>query len=108
MVTAIHMGLRRGELFNLRWFDVDFGRGLVNVRNTKTDRDRAVPMNATVRAVLEAQPKTSAYVFPRPKTGGRLVDIKYKFHAARTAAKLADIRFHDLRPRRRRGWLTRA
>ncbi len=97
VIMAIHTGMRRGEIFNLSWFDVDFARGIVHVRNTKTNKDRVVPMNATVRGMLERQPKASAYVFPSPKTGGRLVDVKRKFDEARKAAGIADFRFHDLR-----------
>ncbi len=88
--------MRRGELFNLKWFDVDFARGVIHVRNTKTDRDRVVPMNEDVRQMLERQPKASGYVFPSPRTGERLVDIKYKFDEARKAAGISDFRFHDL------------
>ena len=81
----------------MKWFDVDFTRGVIHVRQTKTDRDRVVPMNREVREMLERQPKASGYVFPSPKTGGRLIDIKHKFDEARTAAGIKDFRFHDLR-----------
>jgi integrase len=50
-----------------------------------------------VREMLERQPKASGYVFPSPKTGERLIDIKRKVDEARTAAKIKDFRFHDLR-----------
>lgn len=97
VIAAINTGMRRGELFNLKWFDVDFARGVIHVRQTKTDKDRVVPMNETVRGLLESRPRTSGYVFPSPKTGGRLIEIKHKFDEARTAAKIKDFRFHDLR-----------
>ena len=61
--------MRRGEIFSLKWFDVDFGRGLINVRNTKGGSDRLVPMNAVVRALLESLPKSSGYV-PPPRARG--------------------------------------
>ena len=40
---------------------------------------------------------TSGYVFPSPKTGGRMIDLKTSFRAAVDAAKIRDFRFHDLR-----------
>jgi integrase len=89
--------MRQGEIFSLRWFDVDFGRGLINVRNTKTGKDRSVPMNSVVRELLESLPKASGFVFPSPRTKERLVSVKKSSEAARTAAKLSDFRFHDLR-----------
>ncbi|MGB8509816.1 MAG: site-specific integrase [Pyrinomonadaceae bacterium] len=97
VVMAINTGMRRGELFKLRWFDVDFPRGVIHVRDTKSAKDRVVPMNAAVREMLERQPKTSGHVLPSPKTGGQLVDIKNPFGAACETAKIKDLRFHDLR-----------
>lgn len=57
----------------------------------------AGPINKAVREMLERQPRKSGYVFPSPRTGERLVDIKHKFDEVRTAAKISDFRFHDLR-----------
>lgn len=54
-------------------------------------------MSEAVRAILERRPKTAAYVFPSPKTGRQLVDIKRPFGLACDAAKVKDLRFHDLR-----------
>jgi integrase len=50
-------GLRRGELCNLKWQDVDFGRKLLIVRNsdtfkTKSGRNRVVPLSDTAISVL--------------------------------------------------------
>jgi integrase len=88
---------REREIFNLQWFDVDFGRGLLHVRNTKSGRDRDVPINAVVRCLLESLPKSSGYVFPSSKTGGQMADVKSRFNPACDAAGLKGLRFHDLR-----------
>jgi integrase len=93
----------------LQWFDLNFERGLIHVRNTKNGKDRLIPMNATVRALLENQPKTSSYVFPSPRTGERLVEIKYSFVRAIKGAKITAYAFPtsatrgDRHGRRRRG-----
>ncbi|MDX6695584.1 MAG: hypothetical protein QOF02_3187 [Blastocatellia bacterium] len=97
VTMALHTGMRRGEIFSLQWFDVNFEREAIHLRQTKSGKDRLVPMNSTVRAMLESLPKSSGYVFPSPKTGGRLIDIKVGFMRAVVAAKLKDFRFHDLR-----------
>jgi len=34
VTVALHTGMRRGEIFNLTWFDLDFDRGVMNVRKT--------------------------------------------------------------------------
>jgi integrase len=99
VMMALHTGMRRGEIFSLKWFDVSFEREFesINVRNTKSGKDRVIPLNSTALAMLRSLPKSSAYVFPSPRTKERLVDIKVGFTRAVKAAKLADFRFHDLR-----------
>jgi integrase len=70
---------------------------LLNVRNTKSGKDRLVPVISVVRQLLESLPKSSGHVFPSPHTRGRPVDVKASFSAARAAAKISEFRFHDLR-----------
>lgn len=61
---AYTMGLRFGELFNLRWADVDFERRIVKIRNhdatkitppfvTKNGRERAVPLPNCTKEILQ-------------------------------------------------------
>ena len=45
VVIAIGTGMRRGDLFKLKWEKIDFQRGLIYVPNSKTGRDYSVPMN---------------------------------------------------------------
>ena len=68
-------GLRRNEIVNLKWCDVDFAKKLLIVRNTdtfttKTGKMRSVPLNSTVYALLQSLPKHADYVFPGDR-GGR-------------------------------------
>jgi len=97
VTVALHTGMRRGEIFNLKWFDLDFERGVIQVRKTKTKLNRVVPMNARVRQVLDQQRRSSEFVFTSEKTGGRLVDVKKAFNAARVNAKIPDFQLRDLR-----------
>jgi integrase len=89
--------MRRGEIFNLKWFDVDFGRDLIRVQESKSNKPRMVPMNETVRTLISGLAKTAPYVFPSPKTGGRLNNIKRSFCKAVNDAGIENFRFHDLR-----------
>jgi integrase len=69
--VAIYAGPRRGELLKLRWSNVDFGLNLINFTETKTNRDRAVPMEPIVReALLELiqHSGNAEYVFTNPDT----------------------------------------
>jgi len=68
-VFAWKSGARRGEILGLTWNDVDFKRGLLTFRDTKTGKNQTVVMNRTVRALLEDLPAPrdrSQRVFPRP------------------------------------------
>lgn len=44
ITVAIYAGPWRGELLKLRWSNVDFALNLINFTETKTNKDRAVPM----------------------------------------------------------------
>lgn len=46
-------GLRRGEIAQLRWTDVDFNNGQIYVAPNKTVNHRYVPMTDTLRELLE-------------------------------------------------------
>lgn len=97
VIFAINTGMRRGEIFNLSWFKVDLNQNVLNVCQTKPNVDRVVPMNDTVRSMLENMSKVSEYVFTSPRTNGKFIDIKKGFRKAVDDAKIFDLHFHDLR-----------
>jgi integrase len=99
VVLAIHTGMRRGELLRLRWEHVDFYKCEIKVTHAKTDRDRFVPMTATVREELVSLRArgTEGFVFPNHKTGYNVADIKTGFNAACREAGIENLQFHDLR-----------
>jgi integrase len=58
LLTAIHTGMRRSELFRLEWEDVDFERGYIVVTNkhdahTKNYQIREIPMTAALENELK-------------------------------------------------------
>ena len=102
VTMALYTGMRRGEIFNLKWSEVDFDRDLIHVRQTKTAKDRVIPISPRIREMLAEQVtqqavSTDGYVFPSGKTGGRLTHTKNSFRTACDTAGLTDFRFHDLR-----------
>ena len=91
-------GWREQEALTLRWDAVDFASGRVSLAATKTGRSH----RALGRAALEIlsgleRVEDSPYVFPGRETDMPLVEIKHLWHAVRHAAKLPDVRLHDLR-----------
>jgi hypothetical protein len=103
VAVALHTGLRRSNVFQLRWdADVNFDAGTVRAREPKGGRDYHVPMNDELRAVLRGLPSRlkSPYVFPS-ETGATPLDsqnfINRIFRPALAAAKIRDFSWHDLR-----------
>jgi integrase len=98
LITALHTGLRRSELFHLTWQDIDFKQGIIRVVHTKNGERREIPMTDTLRDTLRQIPRyvDSACVFPG-KTGRGLVDIRKRFHRALRDAGIDGFVFHDLR-----------
>src|SRR6185369_14290694 len=105
VILAIHTGMRRGELLNLRWANVDFERGLIHVMNsqreqTKSGNSRSIPMNHIARRELLGlclETGHTEYVFFNDKTKKPRTDLKNGFGTACVIAGLDDFRFHDLR-----------
>jgi len=99
---ALNTGMRRGELFDLTWADVDFSQSTITVRGAKakSGKTRHIPLNETALTALEAwqkQIKSEGLVFPNPSTGGRFDNIAKAWGGVMLAAKIDGFRFHDLR-----------
>ena len=102
VALALNTGLRRGELFALRWDDVDFTTNVLTIPRTKAGRTRHVPMNAAVRSILGVQESRgrSPYVLSRatgeaPLNSQNFVDRA--FTPALKRARIDNFRWHDLR-----------
>jgi len=64
MRLVLATGMRRGEVFQLQWQDLDFERGFVHLRTPKSGVDTKIPMNSAAREILSNHPRTSDFVFP--------------------------------------------
>lgn len=97
-LLALNTGLRRGELFNLGWADVDLPRAVLTVKGggAKSGQTRHIPLNAEALEVLRGWGEAEGRVFPGAK-GERLDNIKKAWRGITKAAGLIDFRFHDLR-----------
>ena len=100
IVIALHTGMRRGEILNLEWNQVDWGRRIILVKHTKNGKDRAIPMNELVfQTLLSLKNKDgqTQFVFPNPMTGKPYTEVKKSFGLACKAVGISGLRFHDLR-----------
>jgi integrase len=103
VLLALNTGLRRGELFNLRWRDVDVLRALLTVEgaSAKSGQSRHIPLNSEALDVLRRWAGSSTvpaerFVFPGAE-GERFEDIKGAWLPLVKAAKVPAFTFHDLR-----------
>lgn len=95
MRMALFTGMRRGELFKLRWDDVDFERGFLHIRGPKGGKDQTIPLNQAAREVLEDHPRQDNSSFVFPGRGGRQrTDFKRPINRIRQRASLPP----DFRP----------
>lgn len=98
VICALDTGMRRGEIFGLKWSDVDFEERVLTIRafNTKTMKERQVSLTTRLMIELERIWEES------PKNRDQLVfgftdNVKKSWTSVRTKAGLPDVRFHDLR-----------
>ena len=95
---AIFTGLRKGDLFNLKWSDVNLERGFLNYREQKKREKLGFKyLNGDMIDLLMQIPKGgSDYIFSGPD-GKPLRDIKRSFHTGLKKAGIKDFHWHDLR-----------
>ena len=98
LMCALDTAMRRGEIFKMKWQDVDFAKNEIYIpqTNTKTEDSRTVGITPRLRENLqtlwEMSPKEKdALVFGITDT------IKTAWKTACRLAKIEDFRFHDCR-----------
>lgn len=100
VLLAMNTGMRRGEIFQLKWSNIDFYSKTLTVEagNAKSGKSRIIPLNDTAFYVLENwKPiSQSQYVF-HGKDKEPLTDIKKGFLKVLEEAEIEEFRFHDLR-----------
>ena len=101
VLVTVNTGLRRGEVLQLKWSDVDLLQRKVVIRgdNAKSGKTRYVPLNDEAVSTLQRwQPSAEAtgWVFPA-QDGGRLSSIKTSWKRVMKNAEITDFRWHDLR-----------
>ncbi|TET85344.1 MAG: site-specific integrase [Desulfobacteraceae bacterium] len=99
MKMALFTGMRRGELFKLRWKDVNFEKGFILLNDPKGGPDQKIPLNDASRELLESYPRSkSPFVFPG-RDGRQRTDIHRQVNKIRDTAGLPkDFRaLHGLR-----------
>lgn len=110
MTMAIDTGLRREELFGLKWSQIDMDRGLIDTgTKTKSGQTRKVPVPARSRTILGtlARLLDCPYVLINQETGTRYTQMSKGLKAAARRGSIVDLRWHDLRRTAGCRWLQR-
>ena len=100
MLMAYYTGMRRNELFGLKWSHIDLEHGFINIvgekqEGAKSNRDERIPLSAPVRELLaEVGDNGSEYVFPGKDGRSRMIDMNKQVNAIKAAAGLPK----DFRP----------
>ena len=103
VLVALNTGLRRGELLQLQWRDVDLVRRIVTVRGegAKTGHTRHVPLNSEVASVFNTWKSTEVepgwFVFSGSTAITPLTEARKAWRGVLKAARISSFRFHDLR-----------
>jgi integrase len=97
-LLALDCALRRGEIFTLKWSEVNLDQRTITITafNSKTARSRTVAMTIRVYQEIERLWQLSSKN-PAELVFGKLTTIKKGFGKALAAAKIDDFHFHDCR-----------
>ena len=100
----VYLGLRAGELVNLRWTDIDLDARQLRVTNTdsfttKSGKERTLPLCDPLLGLLQSIPKVGEFVFSN--YGGRQIhrehlSRRFKYYV-RKAGLSEEINFHATR-----------
>ena len=103
ILFAMNTGLRKGDIIDLKWNQVDLCRRTLYITAEQKNKDvNTLPLNATALGVLEARSRVhqipEGYVFLN-RVGGKLNarNLLRSFYAACRKAKVFKFRFHDTR-----------
>lgn len=93
VACALMTGMRKGEILNLQWQDIDLGSNTIQILQSKSGKPRKIPIMPPLRAILEdLGPHPAGSVFNMP-----YITLRRHFKMALEASRITSFRFHDLR-----------
>ncbi len=98
---ALQTGLRRGNILNLKWAQVDINNKVIKILakdfKNRTEHTQLISDETTalLKSIQNASPINAEYVFTYK--GEKIKSIKTAFNSARQRSSIAPCRFHDLR-----------
>ncbi len=103
VVLALTTGARQAEIMGLRFGQIDFGRTVITLHETKNGERRSLPLVGEALTLLKERAKVRNLnddrIFPptaRARKAERL-DLRQPWESALKAANISDFHWHDLR-----------
>jgi len=98
IIIALNTGMRKGELMNMKWRDVNLNQKIIYLYETKNNERREIPINRHVEDALIRVRKspTSQHVFNK-EIAITYRNIDKMFFTALKKSGINNFRFHDLR-----------
>lgn len=101
IATALNVGLRKGDILKLTWKNIDLQNRTIHLIESKTQKERWIPVNAQLFEVLNALhdgTKTGDdYVFTNRNTGKPFVSFYPLWYKSLAKAGLKRFHFHETR-----------
>jgi integrase len=90
---AIETGMRRSELLNIKWNNVDLTSRVIELEDSKNGDARTIPLSSKAILILsEITKSSSVFIFTtKPHS------VSQAFHRACVRSNLQNLKFHDLR-----------
>lgn len=89
---ALMTGMRRGEILNLTWNDVDLKNGIIYIRDSKSGKSREIMMIPALIEVFKNLPKTQGKIF-----NIKTECLRKRYNKLLKALEIKDFCFHSLR-----------
>jgi integrase len=102
ILLSLNTGMRRGEIFNLNWPDVNFSQRILTVVGTtaKSGKTRHIPLNKeafeTLKSWKEQALIQNILVFPS-RSGEKFDNVSTSWETLLKKAGIENFRWHDLR-----------
>lgn len=99
IITALNSGLRRGNIIDLQWSNLDFNFRTIEITKNKGNKHIKLPMNDTLYKLFCNMERVSDFVFINPETKDKWNTTAFnkQWRKIRDKAGLKDFKFHGLR-----------
>lgn len=101
VILALETAMRRGELLELKWDDVDLAKRTATLHDTKNGDERIVPLSTRAVDILKAlkakRKKDNVITLEKRVFPISVQSLKCSWERARKRADLEHFNFHDLR-----------